>query len=220
MSRPKKIHLNIFLTRGILHLGGVFVTIGQNIKRLRKSAGLTQEQLAAKSGVATVTIRQYEGEKRQPRVEQLRRIADALNAEWTDLVPESDRPNFSAQEYTGLSYTTFTKLHEQMNFDLAYNAVDRHELDALISSPHFNSLLGCLSDYRTCCNFVRFSPKKAMDATTLEEANRNWKDAFVHAKRKGDYYREAIRTLELILKDIEQQCNGGDNNAVNEKKDD
>ena len=54
----------------------------------------------------------------------------------------------------------------------------------------------------------------------MEEANRNWKDAFVHAKRKGDYYREAIRTLELILKDIEQQCNGGDNNAVNEKKDD
>lgn len=54
----------------------------------------------------------------------------------------------------------------------------------------------------------------------MEEANRNWKDAFDNAKIKGDCYRDAIRTLELILKDIEQQCNGGDNNAVNEKKDD
>ena len=59
-----------------------------------------------------------------------------------------------------------------------------------------------------------------MESTTLEEANRNWKDAFNNAKIKGDCYRDAIRTLELILKDIEQQCNGGDNNAVNEKKDD
>lgn len=196
------------------------MTIGQRIKNARKQQGLTQEQLAQRLGLATGTIQQYELGKRQPRIEQLRRIADALNVEWTDLVPEGDRPNFSAQEYTGLSYTTFTKLHERMDSDLVYNAVDRHELDALISSPRFNYLLSCLSDYRTCCNFVRFSPKKAMEATTLEEANRNWKDAFNNAKIKGDCYRDAIRTLELILKDIEQQCNGGDNNAVNEKKDD
>ena len=196
------------------------MTIGQRIKNARKQQGLTQEQLAQRLGLATGTIQQYELGKRQPRIEQLRRIADALNVEWTDLVPEGDRPNFSAQEYTGLSYTTFTKLHERMDSDLVYNAVDRHELDALISSPRFNYLLSCLSDYRTCCNFVRFSPKKAMEATTLEEANRNWEDAFNNAKIKGDCYRDAIRTLELILKDIEQQCNGGDNNAVNEKKDD
>lgn len=55
------------------------MNIGDNIRRARKSAGFTQEQLAAKSGVATVSIRQYEGGKRQPRIEQLTAIANALS---------------------------------------------------------------------------------------------------------------------------------------------
>ena len=52
--------------------------IGQRIKSARQKANLTQEQLARKSGLATITIRQYELGKRQPRLEQLRQIADAL----------------------------------------------------------------------------------------------------------------------------------------------
>lgn len=51
--------------------------LAENIKSARKQQGITQEQLAAKSGVATVTIRQHEGEKRQPRIEQLEKIAQA-----------------------------------------------------------------------------------------------------------------------------------------------
>ena len=53
--------------------------IGQRIKAARKAIGLTQDQLAQKSGVATITIRQYETGKRQPRLEQLQKIADALD---------------------------------------------------------------------------------------------------------------------------------------------
>lgn len=55
------------------------MSIGDNIRQARKTSGFTQEQLAAKSGVATVTIRQYEGGKRQPRIEQLTAIANALS---------------------------------------------------------------------------------------------------------------------------------------------
>lgn len=55
------------------------MTIGQRIKQARKNAGLTQRELAEKSGTATGTIQQYELGKRQPRTEQLQRIAAALN---------------------------------------------------------------------------------------------------------------------------------------------
>lgn len=51
--------------------------LAENIKLVRKQKCLTQEQLANKSGVATITIRQYEGEKRKPRMEQLEKIAQA-----------------------------------------------------------------------------------------------------------------------------------------------
>ena len=54
------------------------MTIGQRIKEVRKSAGLTQRELAEKSGTATGTIQQYELGKRQPRIEQLQAIASAL----------------------------------------------------------------------------------------------------------------------------------------------
>lgn len=55
------------------------MTIGERIKDYRTSAGLTQAQLAQKSGLAVGTIHQYENNKRQPRVEQLKKIANALN---------------------------------------------------------------------------------------------------------------------------------------------
>ena len=54
-------------------------SVGGKIKAARKAKGLTQGQLAQKSGVATITIRQYETGKRQPRLEQLQKIADALD---------------------------------------------------------------------------------------------------------------------------------------------
>lgn len=67
------------------------MTTGQLIQRARKKAGLTQSELAEKIGASVVTIGQYERNKRQPRIEQLRSIARAIGVEWTELVPEEDR---------------------------------------------------------------------------------------------------------------------------------
>lgn len=57
------------------------MVLGQRIAEARKQVNLTQEQLAAKCGLATITVRQYESGKRQPRLEQLETIASALG--WT-----------------------------------------------------------------------------------------------------------------------------------------
>ena len=55
------------------------IDIGHNIKSARNAAGLTQEELARKCGVATITIRQYESGKREPKYDTLERLADALD---------------------------------------------------------------------------------------------------------------------------------------------
>ena len=60
--------------------------IGQCIKTARKNAGLTQEQLAKLCNLATITIRQYELNKREPRFEQLQNIAEVLNIHILDLL--------------------------------------------------------------------------------------------------------------------------------------
>lgn len=68
------------------------MNIGQRIKEARKNAGLTQRELAEKSGTATGTIQQYELGKRQPRLEQLRAIAAALGVQVVDLLGPYDGP--------------------------------------------------------------------------------------------------------------------------------
>lgn len=62
------------------------MTIGENIKKYRRAAMLTQHELAEKCECAAGTIQQYELGKRQPRIEQLKKIALALSVQVSDLI--------------------------------------------------------------------------------------------------------------------------------------
>lgn len=57
------------------------MTVGERIQAARKKAGMKQSDLAEKLGVAVITIGQYERGKRQPRIEQLKRVASALDVD-------------------------------------------------------------------------------------------------------------------------------------------
>ncbi|MCI2170990.1 helix-turn-helix domain-containing protein [Schleiferilactobacillus perolens] len=57
------------------------MTTGEEIKYWRKKKGLTQQQLADKLGIAATGIRQYELGKRNPKLDTLEKIADALGIE-------------------------------------------------------------------------------------------------------------------------------------------
>lgn len=66
---------------------------GKNIKNARKKAGLTQKELAEASGVAKVTIQQYETGKRQPRLEQLSMLAEAMQVHMDELLGTKPLPS-------------------------------------------------------------------------------------------------------------------------------
>ena len=96
------------------------MSIGECIRSARKKAGLTQAQLAEKSGVAAISIHQYEAGKRQPRLEQLTRISKALRIHLFDLVGIGDqmrklKVEFVAQE--PLSQEQEAKLAELLSID-------------------------------------------------------------------------------------------------------
>lgn len=65
-------------------------TVGERIRNARKKAGLTQEALAAKVNLATVTIRQYEADKRYPKADNLLKIASALHIPISQLINVRD----------------------------------------------------------------------------------------------------------------------------------
>ena len=63
---------------------------GEKIKEYRKQLGLTQVQLAKRLGITQGTLALYETGKRHPKIETVKRIADALCVRWTDLCEEVD----------------------------------------------------------------------------------------------------------------------------------
>lgn len=61
-------------------------SFSDKIKRLRKQKGYTQEKLAEKTGLSKMSIRRYETGERQPKVEQLFKIANALEVPIIELL--------------------------------------------------------------------------------------------------------------------------------------
>ncbi len=64
------------------------MSLGSNIQKYRKEAGLTQRELAEILDVAVGTIQQYELGKRQPRLEMINRIAGVLGVGIRRLYPD------------------------------------------------------------------------------------------------------------------------------------
>lgn len=54
------------------------MNVGENIRKYRKEKGLTQSELAHKTSLALSTIQRYEKGHRQPTMQVLQKIADAL----------------------------------------------------------------------------------------------------------------------------------------------
>ena len=61
-------------------------TLGQRIARLRKEQGLTQADLAEKSGLIRYLISDYERDKRRPNYEMIIRLALALEVTTDELL--------------------------------------------------------------------------------------------------------------------------------------
>lgn len=54
------------------------MAVGENIKRIRKEHGLTQEELGKKIDVTGVAIMRYEKGQREPKLETIEKIAHVL----------------------------------------------------------------------------------------------------------------------------------------------
>ncbi len=60
--------------------------IGEKIKEFRQEKNLSQKALGNKAGMSQQMIAQYESGQRQPKIETLRRIANALEVELWEIV--------------------------------------------------------------------------------------------------------------------------------------
>lgn len=66
----------------------VIAVFAANLRRLRLEAGLSQEELGAKTGIGMSHISRYEAAQREPRIGTVARIAEALDVRPGDLLDE------------------------------------------------------------------------------------------------------------------------------------
>lgn len=74
------------------------MTIGENIKALRKKAGYTQLQLARKANMSRSYLGDLEADRYNPSVSTLNAIADALKVKVSDLMDgNEDKPEWDSK---------------------------------------------------------------------------------------------------------------------------
>ncbi len=84
------------------------MNIGENIKYIRKSKGLTQRELAEKIGVTDSAITRYEKGDREPNIETLNKIATALEVTINDLIKNEEKA--SNKNSIGIRFLDMNKL--------------------------------------------------------------------------------------------------------------
>jgi transcriptional regulator with XRE-family HTH domain len=64
------------------------VYVGENLKRLRTRAALTQAELAEKASITTAAVARIERDEAEPRMTTVRKLAQALGVDPAELVGE------------------------------------------------------------------------------------------------------------------------------------
>lgn len=123
------------------------MNIGNNIKRIREEKGMTQKELADKCNIIYQTIGKYERNLLNPKYETLRKIANALDINYLDLLDDKMRENldkkskdiaFAEAEPWALYYSNIFNTYKEKS-DLFYTWYRRkkqevsYELDKLKS---------------------------------------------------------------------------------------
>ena len=68
-------------------------TVGQNIKRLRKAFGLTQEQLSDKTRITRGQLKNWETDRYEPDIESIRILASFFNVTTDTLIGFENEQN-------------------------------------------------------------------------------------------------------------------------------
>lgn len=156
------------------------MTIGERIKMARNRAGLTQKELGERMGVSGTMIAMYETDSRNPKVETIRKIAEAL-----------DIPTFELN--TGLRFGSelekiFYEISEEKQISLDF------VIDVFLSFDVHDPKYGILD------NKFDLTKENILQIVEMElsEVNDNRKLIDNYNKLNGVGKKEAIKRIEEL----------------------
>lgn len=125
------------------------MTIGEKLYKIRTDLDLTQKQFAKKVGVSQAAITNWENGRRQPRTEQLKKIARELQIPVSELVNEHTIEHFTPQflnEHPVIDQELAAVIN-QLDFD-PINNIDISTISADLRADLYNTVLAkvCYDD--------------------------------------------------------------------------
>ncbi len=138
------------------------MSIGENIRYLRKKKKLTQKQLAATAEVNEVTIRCYESGKYEPKRDTVNRLAQALDCNVDEIINEPwdlQIPDF-LREFDETTWKDYVPSDKHLRS--AYNSFVRQEKLLKSIEAEINSEEGDQPENRELLNYKLENMKKAL----------------------------------------------------------
>lgn len=118
------------------------MTVGENIRKLRKERGLTQKQLGELCGINEANIRKYEADKQNAKIETIEKIAKALGVPIVKIKEDLTwAEHQNTEEFKQLEQSTYLFEGIVVALEEIYGAVEEKSIigEKRIGTP----LLGC-----------------------------------------------------------------------------
>jgi transcriptional regulator with XRE-family HTH domain len=104
--------------------------LAKNLIRLRKNHGLTQEELSKISGVSRRTIALYETKSAKPPLDNIEKLAKALNVIIEELIEFKNNGNKLEDDFSNIDSRTLKKFKQI----LSLTPEQRHMVYSLVES--------------------------------------------------------------------------------------
>jgi len=105
------------------HLAGIIMLVGRNIKRLRRDLGLTQGDLATKSGIKIGHISKLERNESDPKLSTITKLINALGCSADELLLNPDTTGLNG--FMKVSYDRATKLPDK-DKEIVIDIIDKY----------------------------------------------------------------------------------------------
>lgn len=101
------------------------MNVGENIKKIRKEKGLTQKELGIRLGVSQAAIGQFENTEANLKMETIKKIAEALEVDYTRLIIETPFSSGSKEEREKMS---LEELAEYLAYSTTNDPLQKKEI--------------------------------------------------------------------------------------------
>lgn len=170
------------------------MTVGERIKQARKKSNMTQRELADKIGTTHQNISQYERDLRNPKIETLQKICEALNISITDLLTIDSHTRRAAQD----DYDRFDA--DSGNETLKQTAEDVERL----TRERDEARSDCAADEQQNMALVEQIATLRNALSDMLFAYQNKDSDFPH-QFKAEAVRKAKKTLERAFEQAQEQ---------------